>query len=146
VGNKTNQIQTNINWGLLAFTPGCGEMDGSSGMSFPRSSYSSSNQCTMSPKLPNPNQNSNSTITIHKHRRMQDLMPVDADGVVWVRISALYVRADVPVVQVITTHLDGEVIVPLALAIVGVLRAATASPVWASAMALATAVTVAAVR
>jgi hypothetical protein len=77
---------------------------------------------------------------------MQDLMPVDADGVVWVRISALYVRADVPVVQVITTHLDGEVIVPLALAIVGVLRAATASPVWASATALATAVTVAAVR
>jgi hypothetical protein len=102
-------------------------------------------------KLPNPNQNSNPTITIHKRTgRRISRVPVDADGVVWVRISALYVRAGAPVAQVITAHLDGEVVVPPALAVVGVLRAAAEAPVSASApapaSASASAATVAAAR
>lgn len=49
------------------------------------------------------------------------------------RVSALYVGASAPVPQVIAARLDREVVVPPALAIVGVLRAATPAPVPASA-------------
>jgi hypothetical protein len=129
--------------GGSAFPPGCGEADGSTHMSFPESSYSSLNQRTPAPKLPNPNQSSNPTITIHKCRISR--LPVHVDRVMWVHISALYVRTDAPITQVIT-HLDGEVIVPPALAVMGVLRAAVAAPFSASAAASATTTTVAAVR
>jgi hypothetical protein len=146
-GNKSNQIQTEISWGGGGgppFTPGYGEANGSTHMSFPESSYSSLNQRTPAPKLPNPNQSSNPTITIHKCRISR--LHAHVDRVMWVHISALYVRTDAPITQVITAHLDGEVIVPPALAVMGVLRAAVATPFSASAAASATATTVAVVR
>jgi hypothetical protein len=56
-----------------------------------------------------------------------------------VRVSALHVGAGAPVAEVVAAHLDDEVIVPPALAVVGVLRAAAAAaaPVSASAAAAA---------
>lgn len=60
------------------------------------------------------------------------VVPLDANGVVRVRVLALDVGAGAPVAQEVAAHVDGEVVVPPPLA-VGVARAPAAAPAAAAA-------------
>lgn len=64
------------------------------------------------------------------------VVPLDANGVVRVRVLALDVGAGAPVAQEVAAHVDGEVVVPPPLA-VGVARATAAAPAAAPAAAAA---------
>jgi hypothetical protein len=87
-------------------------------------------------KLQNPNQNSIPNTTRARAGGWKiSRAPFNGDGLVRVRVSALHVGAGALVAEVVAAHLDDEVIVPPALAVVGVRRAA--APVSASAAAAA---------